>query len=155
MSSEARNAALALLSRRNHSRFEIKQKLRRKGFAGEEIEAALQDLAGRGYLDDAKTASALVASRSRSGKGRGRLAAELAARGVSRADSEAALAGIDPADEEARLLAALEKRRRVLAPGLTPAARSKKLFDHLVRRGFQPGAVLQALRKKGEPSDDD
>jgi regulatory protein len=155
MSAEARNAALALLSRRNHSRYELKRKLRGKGFAGEEIEAALQDLAERGYLDDAKTAAAFVASRARSGKGRGRLAAELAARGVSRADSEAALAGIDPGDEEARLLAALEKRRRTLAAGLTPAARSKKLFDHLVRRGFRPGAVLQALRKKGEPSDDD
>jgi len=38
---------------------------------------------------------------------------------------------------------------------LTPVSRSRKLFDHLVRRGFDPGAVREALREKGDPTDDD
>ena len=100
-------------------------------------------------------AAALAASRARSGRGRSRIASELAAKGVSRKDADAALASLDPADEARSLRLALEKRARTLAPGLTPRARSKKLFDHLVRRGFAPSAVLEALRTKGESDDDD
>ena len=59
----------------------------------------------------------------------------------------------DVSDE--RLAAALEKRARSLPAGLTPVSRSRKLFDHLVRRGFDPGAVREALREKGDPTDDD
>ena len=76
-------------------------------------------------------------------------------KGVSRKDAEAALAALDPADEVRALLRVLEKRSRALPAGLTGRARSKKLFDHLVRRGFAPSAVLEALRTKGEPTDDD
>ncbi|MGA7991037.1 MAG: RecX family transcriptional regulator, partial [Thermoanaerobaculia bacterium] len=82
-------------------------------------------------------------------------ASELFARGVSREDADAALARLDPADEAKALRAALERRSRALPAGLTRQARSKKLFDHLVRRGFAPSAVLEALRAKGEPTDDD
>ncbi len=76
-------------------------------------------------------------------------------KGVSRRDADAALAALDPEGEARALRLALEKRARVLTAGLTRQARSKKLFDHLVRRGFAPSAVLEALRTKGEPTDDD
>ena len=48
-----------------------------------------------------------------------------------------------------------QRKSRALPAGLTPEARSKKLFDHLVRRGFAPAAVLEALRAKGDSFDDD
>ncbi len=60
-----------------------------------------------------------------------------------------------PEDENEALLAALRKKQRTLPARLTGRERSKKLFDHLVRRGFPPGAVLEALRTKGDPVDDD
>jgi regulatory protein len=152
---QVRESALAFLARRAHTRLELRRKLLRKGFAREDVEACLERLADRGLLDDAGTAAALAASRSRSGRGRSRIAAELAAKGVSRTDADAALAALDPADEARSLRRALEKRSRALPAGLTRQARSKKLFDHLVRRGFAPSAVLEALRTKGEPTDDD
>ena len=83
------------------------------------------------------------------------IASELAAKGISRKDAEAALATLDPADEARSLKRALERRARALPSGLTGRARSKKLFDHLVRRGFAPSAVLEAIRTKGESTDDD
>lgn len=144
-----------MLARRSHTKRELETKLRRKGFERTEIDALLSDLASRGLLDDARTASSLTRSAALHGKGRGRIRAELAAKGVSRSDSDAALSELDPEDEAASLRLALVKRRRSLPAGLTPASRSKKLFDHLVRRGFSPGAVLEALREKGEPADDD
>ena len=152
---QPRDAALGLLARRAHTRLELRRKLLKKSFDREEVEACLDRLAERGLLDDAGTAAALAASRARSGRGRSRIASELAAKGVSRKDADAALASLDPADEARSLRLALEKRARTLAPGLTPRARSKKLFDHLVRRGFAPSAVLEALRTKGESDDHD
>jgi regulatory protein len=152
---QPRESALAFLARRAHTRVELRRKLLRKGFGCEEVEACLDDLASRGWLDDAATAASLASSRSRGGRGRRRIASELAAKGVSRADADAALARIDPVDEARSLRLALDRRARALPAGLTRQARSKKLFDHLVRRGFAPSAVLEALRRKGEPTDDD
>jgi len=74
---------------------------------------------------------------------------------VGQEDAARALSGLGAEDEAARLKAALEKKRRSLPGGLTPVSRSRKLFDHLVRRGFDPGAVREALREKGDPTDDD
>jgi SOS response regulatory protein OraA/RecX len=68
---------------------------------------------------------------------------------------DAALASLDPAEEAKSLRVALERRERSLPAGLTRQARSKKLFDHLARRGFAPGAILEALRRKGDSTDDE
>jgi regulatory protein len=152
---DPKNTALSLLARRAHTRSELRRKLLLRSVPEAEIEACLDALAARGWLNDAATAASLAASRSRSGRGRTRIAAELASKGVSRRDAEAALAALDPAEERKALRRALEKRARALPAGLTGRARSKKLFDHLVRRGFAPSAVLEALRTKGEPTDDD
>jgi SOS response regulatory protein OraA/RecX len=58
-------------------------------------------------------------------------------------------------DEGEALERALEQKAHRLASGLTREARSKKLFAHLVRRGFSPAAVIEALHRKGEATDDD
>ena len=152
---DARSAALALLARRSHTTRELSQKLSRRGFSPGEISSAVEDLVSRGYLDDEKTAAAMAAAQAGKGRGRARIASELFARGVSPADRERALAGLDPAAERAALRLALQKKARTLPSGLTRQARSKKLFDHLVRRGFAPAAVLEALRKKGDSFDDE
>jgi regulatory protein len=144
-----------MLARRAHTRRELEQKLRKKGFEAEEVGSVLEGLAERGLVDDRKTASSIVRTQSARGRGRGRLASELSAKGVSREDAAAALDELDPADESASLTRLLARKDRSLSASLTPRARSKKLFDHLVRRGYSPGAVLEALRKKGEPADDD
>ncbi len=143
------------LARRPHTRLELRRKLLRKGFDGPEVDDCLDALAERGWLNVAATAAALAFARSRGGRGRMRIASELASKGVSRPDADAALAALDPADEARALRRALDRRARALPAGLTRQARSKKLFDHLVRRGFAPSAVLEALRTKGEPTDDD
>ena len=89
------------------------------------------------------------------GRGTRRVAASLRAKGVAEGDASRALAGLGGEPEAERLRAALEKRLRSLPGGLTPVSRSRKLFDHLVRRGFDPSAVREALREKGDPTDDD
>jgi len=151
----ARDTALALLARRSHTRRELSLKLSRRGFSPPEISSVVEDLVVRGYLDDAKAAAAMAAVQAGKGRGKARIASELSGRGDSPADRDRALATLDPAAERQTLCRALDRKARALPAGLTPRARSKKLFDHLVRRGFAPAAVLEALHRKGETSDDD
>lgn len=112
-------------------------------------------LAGAGLLDEAATAAELARTEASRGRGNRRVSASLRARGVGEKDAAKAVAGVGGEDESARLRAALAKKSRSLAEGLTPVSRSRKLFDHLVRRGFDPGAVRDALREKGDATDDD
>jgi regulatory protein len=150
-----RDAALGYLGRRAHTSRELTTKLRRKGFEPAEIERVLADLSRLGYVDDARTAESLVKSRSAGGRGRRAIAAVLASRGVTGAAAGEALGALHPEDERASLAGALAKKSRSLPARLTDRERSKKLFDHLVRRGFSPQAVLEALRTKGDPVDDE
>ena len=143
-----------MLARRAHTRKELERKLRKKGFSPGEIGPVLEALTARGYVDDGAAAASFARSRAARGIGARRIAFELAGRGVGRGDVETTVAALDAGEEQAALLRALERKRATLAGGLTPAARSKKLFDHLVRRGFAPAAVLDALRKKGDSPDD-
>ena len=152
---DARAAALGLLARRSHTTRELSQKLFRRGLSPSEISSVIQELVSQGYVDDSATAAAVAARQAGKGRGKARIAAELSTRGVSRADRDRALAGLDPDAELAALRRALERKARALPAGLTRQARSKKLFDHLVRRGFAPAAVLEALQRKGDTTDDD
>jgi len=106
---------------------------------------------------DARSAAlALLARKAYTERG---LVRALVDRGFREAEASAAAAEFRERryleDEAEALGRALEKKSRGLAPGLTPEARSKKLFAHLVRRGFSPAAVVEALRRKGEAIDDD
>jgi regulatory protein len=149
-----REAALAALARRAHGRRELERKLLRKGFEAAEVGRVLDALTSSGFIDDAATSQALARSRTGRGVGRNRIASELRGRGLGRDDIEGALAKIPADDEREALRRAFDRKSRSLPAGLTAAVRSKKLFDHLVRRGFQASAVLEALRKKGESPDD-
>jgi regulatory protein len=150
-----RDSALASLGRRGLTRRELRTRLLRKGYGVEEVDGVLLALEGRGLVDDGRTADEHVRSRASRGVGKRRVAAELVARGVPEEERERVLSGIDPEAERGRLDVALAKRDRTLPPGLTGRERSRKLADHLVRRGFSLDAVLEALRRKGEPVDAD
>ena len=56
----AKESALRLLAKRDHSREELRRKLSAKGFSPEEIEEALQKLETRGVLDDGRYAQRLA-----------------------------------------------------------------------------------------------
>lgn len=119
------------------------------------MEKTLDLLAGAGLLDEAATAAELARSEAARGRGSRRVSASLRAKGVGEADAARAVSAVGGESENERLRAALAKKLRSLPGGLTPVSRSRKLFDHLVRRGFDPGAVRDALREKGDPTDDD
>lgn len=73
----ARESAIHLLSRRDHGRNELAQKLRLKGYAEEEIDQALIYCDQLGYLDDQRFAEGLVRQHILKGHGELKIRQEL------------------------------------------------------------------------------
>ncbi|MGE5232668.1 MAG: regulatory protein RecX, partial [Acidobacteriota bacterium] len=138
----AYDQAVKLLAQRAHLRREVEQKLLRRGYPGDEIEAALGRLAEQGYLDDARVAADYAAGRAaRGGEGARRLRSELLRRGADPETANAAVSAAVP-DDDREL--ALEAARGWLARGgHDPAA----LARHLDRKGFTRRAIHAALRE--------
>jgi regulatory protein len=139
----ARLTALRLLGRRDYTREELRRKLTDRGFPGPDIDATLDALREQGLQDDARAARSLVRTATHL-KGRGplRIRQELKSRGVSAETIAAATADLTPAQVREALESILT-RKRVTRP--IPREQQRKLFQHLVRRGFPPDAILKAL----------
>jgi regulatory protein len=81
--SDIRNSALAALSRRDHSRFELKEKLSRKYPHPDLIELCLNWLQGLDYLDDQRFAGMFVRNRVAKRRGPRRINLEMQHKGLA------------------------------------------------------------------------
>lgn len=77
-----RQTAIKLLARREHSTYELRQKLQQKGAKKEWIEPVLQQLQQEKLLSDARFAEAYARMRAGRGYGPLRIQAELTERGI-------------------------------------------------------------------------
>ena len=142
----ARQRALGLLARREHSRAELLAKLVRSGHGRAEAERAVEDLGNRGLVSDARFAEAFVRSRIARGGGPLRIRRDLEARGIESSIVERLL---DPEDGEweTRALRAREKRFGAARPaGRSEAARQARF---LLARGFTRRQVRRAVEETG------
>ena len=78
----AKSVAVRLLSRREHSAFEIRDKLLKRDFDSEEIDRVIIELQQGGWLSDERFAEAYIRMRQLKGFGPVRIAMELNKRGV-------------------------------------------------------------------------
>ena len=83
MDKTARNTAMDLLARREHSRFELEQKLHQRQFDDDEIEHALNQLQRENLQNDRRFAEAYVNQRRSKGFGPVRIEYELRERGIT------------------------------------------------------------------------
>lgn len=137
-------AGLRLIARRDHSSWEIRQKLLKRGYDDAEVAAAEERLIERGFLGDSAFALQYVRRRSRT-HGVMAISAELAARRVDRETAEAALARVAP---HAQVLAAHRLARRLA--GNTQFASYRELLHsvgaRLLRRGFPMDVARDACK---------
>jgi regulatory protein len=85
----AKSVAVKLLSRREHSALEIRDKLLKRDFEEEEIAQAISELKQGGWLSDERYAEAYIRMRQQKGFGPIRIAMELHERGVDESIVEA------------------------------------------------------------------
>jgi regulatory protein len=137
----ARDAALGLLARREHSRRDLKRKLAARGIDADSAEAALEELGRERYQSDERFAEAVVRHRAGAGYGPRHILAELGGHGIAAAAVRPLLDAYDWADLGAALVR--RKRRR----GAEPQAERQRLMGLLQRRGFPVEAIRAALGK--------
>lgn len=145
---QARAAAERLLRVRPRSEQEMRQRLRQKGFAPPVMDAVVQELTRRGFLNDQQFARLLATSQLLS-KPTGLRAVREALRrkGVEPAVAEQAL-GLAAADYD-ELAAARDLAQRRAGPlkGLPAATIQRRLFGVLQRRGFSSEIVYKVVRE--------
>jgi regulatory protein len=142
--------ALGLLVRREHSRRELKQKLRLRGKENEEIDVALEILSRQDFQNDERFAMALARSRQAAGYGPVRIRAEMAQHSLGAELITQAIQALS-GDwlETAQGLIQRRYRQKIKAD----ASQARKAVDFLLRRGFDQKTAYQAV-KVSECTDD-
>ena len=147
--------ALNLLSRRDHTTVELQRKLAARGFSADSIAELLQQLAGKGYLDDRRFAERWTEAAIRGGRGYGiRILQELKKRGIPR---EIAAEAVDHAaaeyPEHDSLAAIVSRRFSAFDPASTPLKEKQRVYAYLQRRGFSLQAITGFFNTKDEELD--
>ncbi|UTF60151.1 regulatory protein RecX [Gilvimarinus sp. DA14] len=133
-----RNSALAFLTRREHARAELAQKLSQRYSAPELIDETLDWLTDLGYLDDSRFTAMFVRSSVGSGRGPIRIAHELRQKGVANAQVEQALAECEV--DWTELAADVLARKFSAAP--VDAKEKARQIRFLQYRGFRPDHIF-------------
>ena len=140
-----RDIALQLLSRREYSRAEIAQKLKKKAFENADIEVCLDTLEEQGLQSDVRFAESFIRSRIIRGQGVIRIKGELRQRGVDQEILSNALATVEENEGVDWFeLASDTLSRRFSSPGDTPKERAKR-ERFLASRGFDFEQIRYAL----------
>lgn len=129
---------LRLLTARSRTRAELEGQLTKRGYPDDVSNRVLDRLAAVGLVDDADFAEQWVRSRrTRAGKGRRALAAELRTKGIDDDVIAATLADIDAGAERDRAEQLVRARlRRETLGGDDDLRVSRRLVAMLARRGY-------------------
>lgn len=147
--------AAKLLAAKQRSVEELREKLSTtRGATKAMVDEAIARLQEYGYLDDAKFAQSYASLRLRERPiGRRRLQRDLWLKKVDKQTAETALDEVFESSPEAELIdRAIAKRVRLRGQPKTRED-AKKLFDHLLRQGFEFELVSEKVRalSKTEP----
>ena len=152
--------AAKLLAARQRSVAELREKLSTtRGATKANVEEVIARLSEYGYLDDAKFAESYASLRLRERPiGRRRLERDLWLKKVDKKTAETALDEVFESTPEAELIdRAIAKRVRLRGRPKTRED-AKKLFDHLLRQGFEFELVsekVRAVAKQDESATDE
>ena len=140
---------LRMLARRELSEAQVRQRLTRKEFQPEEIDAAVERLRGNRSLDDRRTALACARTEALvKRRGRMRVLRQVESLGIDREIARAAVAEVfADVDEDVAIEQAIDRRLR----GVT-AADLRRMQHYLLRQGHDAGKVNAAIRKRSRPT---
>jgi regulatory protein len=138
-----------MLSRRELSSAQVRERLARRGFEPDEIEDALARLEEAGAVNDWRVAVAVARTRAVVRRqGRARVGRELSAIGLPSDAIDRALEEVfGSLDEDALIEQALSRRLRGTASLDDPRV-ERRVFAALFRQGFDADAIRRVMRKR-------
>jgi regulatory protein len=153
---DAYTTALTLLSRRELSTRQLRERLARKQFDAGEIDRVVRRLEADRTLDDRRVALARARTdASIKGYGRRRALQRVLQLGVDPEIAAHAVAEVfGDVDEGALIDSAIDKRLHGASVRTLDTTDKARLVRHLVSRGFEPAQVFARLRKRGAEIDE-
>ena len=138
--------ALKMLARRELSEAQVRQRLARRKYAGDDIDAAVARLRAERAIDDTRVAEAIA--RTETGlrrRGKRRVELQLQRSGIDKAIARRAVDDVFGAiDEDALIEASLGKRLRTRET-IADDRERQRLYRYLLGQGFEPDRILKAL----------
>jgi regulatory protein len=143
---------LRMLGRRELSEQQVRQRLARRGYERDEIDAAVERLRQERAIDDTRVAEAMARTEtSIKRRGRLRVRRQIERAGISPETARAALDGVfADLDDDALLQAALGRRLRGDRP-IADDREFQRLYRYLVTQGFESDRALKALAARRRP----
>lgn len=138
----AKSVAVKLLSRREHSAFEIRDKLQKRDFEEAEITRAISELKQGGWLSDERYAEAYIRMRQQKGFGPIRIAMELHERGVEESIVEAY---IDDSEESWQQILQRQYLKKYKNRPVEDYNDKAKRIRFLQYRGFSLDAIYRII----------
>lgn len=138
--------AIAYLSRKPRTAYEISFRLREKGWGEETIQEVVERLGREGFVDDAAYAQEWASQRVKNrGKGKLWVRHELRQKGVSKPLIEEAL---DEVSEDEEISSAMQlARKKWQGTSGEPADKMRKTGAFLLRRGYSGAVVSKVVRE--------
>ncbi|MDT8281315.1 MAG: regulatory protein RecX [Gammaproteobacteria bacterium] len=138
----AKSVAVKLLSRREHSAVEIRDKLLKRDFEDSEITQAITELVQGGWLSDERFAEAYIRMRQQKGFGPIRISIELNERGVEEGIIDTYLHPYDPAWLQSLSKQYEKKYKNKIIEDYNDKAKRIRFFQY---RGFALDAIYKVL----------
>jgi regulatory protein len=144
---------LKMLGRRELSEQQVRQRLARKEYPQDEIDDAVARLREERAINDQRVAEAIA--RTETGirkRGKVRVRLQLQRAGISKETTKLALDAVFEAiDDDALLESSLKKRLRGRET-IADDREFQRLFRYLIGQGFESDRVMQALRRRRQPT---
>jgi regulatory protein len=145
---KAMNTALRLLTRRDHTSFEIFQKLGQRGFSRGVIDRVVTECRRLHYIDDERTAGIYIGQLARRGFGFRRIRLELRKKGLTGERFEIILdQRRTEIDEHEMAHNVMLKKVKSLKSVEDRSKRKEKMYRFLYSRGFEPSIIAEVIRK--------
>lgn len=142
---KARDYAFLLLKFRPRSEKEVSTRLRNKKFDDEIIKETISFLKDRAFLDDEYFAKAWIELRIKKPLGLRRLKEELRIKGVSDEIINSQISEIRKNYLESEIVRNIARERQRKLNGIDPQKAKRRIYAYLLRRGFSPEMVIDAL----------
>ena len=150
---ECFDKAIEYLSRRLHSRRELKQKLLRREYGEGVVESVLDDLQRLGYVDDARFAQTkALAAAQHKGHGRRRAMMELIKSGIRGPTLEKALQDVYAERDDVAMARQIALKQAARLRRLDPMVARRRLAGGLQRRGFDYETIRPVIEETLGPA---
>jgi regulatory protein len=144
---KARRYAFLLLKFRMRSEAEIFGRLEKKKYDRQAIAQVISFLKEKGFLNDEEFARAWIESRIKKPLGLRRLRTELKLKGIDNDIIDRQIERIKEEYSEEAVVGKLVRERSAKLRGLDPQKAKRRIFSYLLRHGFSPDVVIDALSK--------